>query len=977
MEWKNIIANYFPPLIGTHHDNLKTIPSLIINAPFAIYIVWDIREDRLTLIPHNRELTSEGRPDLFMVTLTSNSRDILNPGPPHVKNYLKGDAICVTTLKRRWDAQDQDFLESYEEILNPDSHKFWLVDDFYLIKRKIIENCLVTNINREKSNFWRHMCIADGFNTLCKAPEGFFPEQDKKMPEKIFYGKIFIPYLQPESFLTGTSREEKNLHIFNKTKSYCPGYHVYPSIMKLSEIGAELQQKLQYAVSPFHYMPQGDSKIPSILFTSEHFGLSGKLAMENSDRDLGFYPTRVSRVGPKRGSQVVKFTLKGSASESRWVELTKFLMNFKGAVFEMEVESSKKSKDNRLHVTARSVSKNPKVKDEILKTLGKTVVIYQEIQNNLHHMRNFPKLEEFEAIQWDSNFGKCLKALLGGEKRIQEYTNDSGAHQELQLREMLTDEQKAYADAMTHGKSPGLAVDSCFRGGKTFAIVVTANLLAIGYQTPPTGYDISKFSSYDHKKPTEILSEQLRNLQIHLALSNTNIAVTTLAFAHLRLPDRARAVRLITQSGYQKADVKTHTDIDYPSLYPKILKDHVMSVDAKVYEEEKSDNGCNYQIEQDEVTVSAFHHIKKALKRQDFKSQIFQKHFERLQSEKPTLKLFDTFIAIYKPQIIFATHSAITEALCNKTLENIKTHITTIQFDEAHRLPFFSLMSLGLQIPNARYSFIGDSRSLPSFSEPALPPALWHYSIRNVHEDAMRKFPSFKFTKCFDTHPTLVENCNQHFYSNKICSMRVPDDGRLCDSLRNFVGNDFPIQILDFSELNDNKPENTYKQSGNSLYSNQEAHLAVALVKKIQKQFPGTSIGILTFYKAQCGLVSRIPGIRDVFIGTIDCSQDHNFDITVILTTRMTSFNDSKFLEDPKRLSVAFSRAKEACFVIVDKGQARRSDTWRTMLNWFPEEEAFRDAITFIGSSGDKEEEEQKGVVSRKRQYPGPRPVFR
>ncbi|KAF1760047.1 hypothetical protein GCK72_008293 [Caenorhabditis remanei] len=930
LEWKNVVPSFFttsPPttgVFGAHQENMKAIPSLPSSGPFAIYIVWDLWNDHLTLIPHHRKLVASNRQDLFMVTLTSHSKDLLNPGPVQMKNYLKGDAICVRTLNRRRYAWDHDFLVSTDEILNPESHKFWAVGEFYLIQRKLKENCLVTSVGREGF-------IADGFNTLCDAPDDF-----SDLPGQVYHAKIFVPYLQPESFLPGTDEKEQKIQI-SETKHYCPGYHVYPSIVALSGIGAELEQELQYAKNPFQLM---DRVPPRIFFTSGHFGLSGKLAMENSDKDLGFYPTKITNVTKKRGAKVVEFTLKngyGAPRDSQWVKLTKFLMNFKGTVFEMEVESCT-NKNNKLYLTGRSVSKNRKDLDVIKEIRGKIVVIYQEIQNNLHHLKNFPTLEEFEEFQWDTNFGKCLKALLGGERILGASRNLDSKVSESPLRKMLTDEQGEYADAMTHGDLPGGAVDSCFRGGKTFAVAVTANLLAMESRIK---------SADDHL--------------IHLACSNTNIAVKALTETHLTLPYPARAVRLINFNRFRQADKNNHTPIDYPLLWPNVLRRHVMAMDAKVYSEEEEDE---YDI--DDVTQSAFHYLKKKdLKRGDFKSSTFLDRLE--QKGEPQMSRLDTFVAIYKPQIIFATHSAVTASLHTGKFEKFKAKIATIQFDEAHRLPMFSLISLGLRIPDACFGFIGDSRSLPAFSEPLLPSDLWNYTIRKVLEDSWKKLPSFKFTKCFDTQMDLVKNCNDHFYGNTLCSMGRVD----LKGLRDFVGNIFPIQILNNPELLERE-----QHSGNSLYCSQEAHLAVQLVKKIQKQFPQLEIGILTFYRAQCSQVSRIHGIENVFIGTVDCSQDYNFDVTIILTTRPDSFHESKFLEDPKRLNVAFSRAKDACFVIVNEEAARSSEIWKGILEGVPKE-ARRDARTFIGIGEGGEEEEDDGVRQRKRRYTGPRPEFR
>ncbi|CAO4368622.1 unnamed protein product [Caenorhabditis nigoni] len=102
---------------------------------------------------------------------------------------------------------------------------------------------------------------------------------------------------------------------------------------------------------------------------------------------------------------------------------------------------------------------------------------------------------------------------------------------------------------------------------------------------------------------------------------------------------------------------------------------------------------------------------------------------------------------------------------------------------------------------------------------------------------------------------------------------------------------------------------------------------------------PVTTVGILSFYRAQTGFVPR----------TIDASEGQEFHTVVICTTRTTPFHsvaktqstqngtqEPDFIEDHRRLNVALFRTKQLCVILVDLKAARSSDKWSQLVAEVP-----------------------------------------
>uniref|UniRef100_A0A8R1I0C0 AAA_12 domain-containing protein n=3 Tax=Caenorhabditis japonica TaxID=281687 RepID=A0A8R1I0C0_CAEJA len=112
--------------------------------------------------------------------------------------------------------------------------------------------------------------------------------------------------------------------------------------------------------------------------------------------------------------------------------------------------------------------------------------------------------------------------------------------------------------------------------------------------------------------------------------------------------------------------------------------------------------------------------------------------------------------------------------------------------------------------------------------------------------------------------------------------------------------------------------------------TNQSTHTS-KLATRLKQVFPSVSIGLLTFYSGQHGLLaSRL--VNQAFVSTIDGVQGKEFDITIVCFTRSTGYRNSQFLDDRHRITVAISRTKKACFVIGSYQQAQTIQNWNSIF---------------------------------------------
>ncbi|UMM25848.1 hypothetical protein L5515_005499 [Caenorhabditis briggsae] len=879
--------------------------------PYAIYIIQEISGNYSTLVPHHREIAANNRPDLCMLKMTPRSKDLLNPGRLKLKNYLPGDAICVMSLCRAPGAWDSDFCMSYDGVMNSENHKFWEIGEFYLIQREFKEKELVYKMSTTVTMTKKHAFVASGCNVMCEVQRRVLRRSGlRPSVDMMAYAKIFTPSLQPESFLKGSDRN----HLTRGTNSYCSGFHVYPTVTELFKLPDELNEDLKMADRIFQKYDSENPRPWEILLIAGKLGLSANLAMENKHKDFMHYARRArefhrdenpedplsleSKIPPRKG-RILKFRIRkenGPALQHRWCRGTFFSMNVSGKIVDMEVEHSILEPSGYVLIFASMISKNAQ-EQKFLRNFRKNVVVFQRIQNNLHGLKNFPNEEGFENILKTSPIKESLVVLRKGNlvqpqpaprrKSTQSKELISSKDHSRFFGYPLTQDQEEYINTIVYSNQPATVVDSCFRGGKTSVIAISTSLLS-------------------SKEPEKI----------HVACATTNLATAEIVRKFLELPTwSGKAVRLVSEAA-RGSDPKNKTDIDFPKIWSDRLKWYLEDVE---YDEES------------DLVISAIWHLKK------HRIQIHQnsttKLVDELDLESPPFSLFETFLQIVQPRIIFGTIAAITESLYHGMLAPVKNDIETVQFDEASRIGLHELLAIGVNLPNARFSFLGDSRQLSPFVDEDLPKFLKAVSFAELFSRTTNGFPCLNFRETFNT-PKLTTDLLSHMFYQRLTQGKTIDNMKLLSAK---LKNQFPIQILRFEGGDEEKVGQ--ESTGNSLMSKNEAELTKGLVESIKKLMGSSfKIGVLTLYKGQAGrMTTLLKGIEVDFIGTVDSSHARNFDVVILLTTT-SHFRKKSFFENLPRLNVALTRSRGFTFVTLNSKATLESSSWDRLLGQIPGE---------------------------------------
>jgi superfamily I DNA and/or RNA helicase len=132
------------------------------------------------------------------------------------------------------------------------------------------------------------------------------------------------------------------------------------------------------------------------------------------------------------------------------------------------------------------------------------------------------------------------------------------------------------------------------------------------------------------------------------------------------------------------------------------------------------------------------------------------------------------------------------------------------------------------------------------------------------------------------------------------------------------------------------------EDTGGQSKSNSEQVNVVKRLVSLLTPLDGASIApgisIVTPYSKQKAAIGRaLPSIE---CSTIDGFQGRENDIIIFSTVRSNAIGDLGFLNDERRLNVAWTRAKRALFVIGDKrtlGDHENSPMWKRAIESCPE----------------------------------------
>ena len=122
-------------------------------------------------------------------------------------------------------------------------------------------------------------------------------------------------------------------------------------------------------------------------------------------------------------------------------------------------------------------------------------------------------------------------------------------------------------------------------------------------------------------------------------------------------------------------------------------------------------------------------------------------------------------------------------------------------------------------------------------------------------------------------------------------------------------------------------------KSQSSYTNDQEANLIVSLIQRMVQTGNVTAqdIGVISFYKPQADHISQLLKQHklDSFAATVDSFQGAENQIIIVSTVRTSS---TEFLEEPRRVNVALTRAKRHLLIIANMKMVHTSNLWSRVL---------------------------------------------
>ncbi|EFP10358.1 hypothetical protein CRE_23593 [Caenorhabditis remanei] len=888
-----------PTLKGRFVEEMKTIKSRP-QTPGVIYILKSSNGNLWLATPLNLEVSHPDRPDLHGAYLSTFSEDLLNGTQLHHNNFVLGDAVYVTEMRPRPKRETEDIATHWKDVHAKETKGFWDISKFYILERTY-KDALTSRMPHNKKNSKNTMVTASGVNVpISVRIELYHAAKIPNVPNAKARGRIYLPSLQPGQPLSSIIPGKPRNMVLARTCDKETFTTVYPSVLSFQHVSAEEAESLRHPDVFKDWTPQKPDPLRAMI-RSTFLAFSGTLAVANQDKDLQPKVTIVDNVSWVRGRPVVSCDIRslyGQPHPEKWTRGTKLVMETADRPFDVEIESSTPDL-GKITLTLRPMSSKPTVGDSARNWKGQQVILAQQLENNKRSFQTFPLVRDFQEMRKDAPIRLLLEAVLGGNKIARQEVRDQEVKVALEGCP-LTAEQKNYVNGFVRSNHPAVVADSPFGTGKTYLIIVALRLAAL----------------------------ELEKDKLHMATAVTNGAVAALVSTFLKFPEdkKIRALRVISPSNHDQIEEKVRTPIDYPTLAISTLLDYVKKVDSETGEDRVP---CH-------LARTAVQHLVRdnasALDGWCPKNKELQSVFQT--KEEPSSSCWSTFLRIYKPNVLFGTAASMIEFLYDGPLKNHRNTIITNQIDEASQFPMHQLITLGSLCPNARYALIGDVRQLAPYAHTGLSNEFKKIAVGALLESAAKSIPVFSIMTVRRCPQKLTQVCSDLFYGGKLKSARSSTESNPYTECLG-IESKFPIQII--------TTEGEDQLAGTSRLNVEEAGIAAAIVKKIQGAHPSKTVAVLTFYKAQCGHLSRMDALNNSFVGTIDASQGLEFDVTIVLTTKSSDFNSkdaredqTSFVEDVRRINVALSRAKGQVFVLLNRKAAETSKIWNLFFRKVP-----------------------------------------
>lgn len=322
--------------------------------------------------------------------------------------------------------------------------------------------------------------------------------------------------------------------------------------------------------------------------------------------------------------------------------------------------------------------------------------------------------------------------------------------------------------------------------------------------------------------------------------------------------------------------------------------------------------------------------VEKLENRDEATAFILQKYLESIQDEKEIERIIDKY-------------SNIVAATCQQSMEVGRyanhTIYDLVVIDEAARanpLDLLIPMSMGKKV-----ILVGDHKQLPHMLDPdvvkqfetdsrmeelgILKQSLFERLYRMFDNPDNRVKRTARLALQYRMNPIIEEFASDNFYSDlRLDSSEVDVNSKQANL--NGLYNDQPIAWIDMNK-------NLYgMESGKrSKCREKEASRILEEVRRVFKEDSKKTIGIISFYKKQSDIISKLAEteltdeqLQRVSIGTVDAFQGKEFDVVFLSCVRANTveLEDKRHrighIDDLSRLCVSFTRAKQLMVAVGD-----------------------------------------------------------
>uniref|UniRef100_A0A1B0DII1 DNA2/NAM7 helicase-like C-terminal domain-containing protein n=1 Tax=Phlebotomus papatasi TaxID=29031 RepID=A0A1B0DII1_PHLPP len=194
-----------------------------------------------------------------------------------------------------------------------------------------------------------------------------------------------------------------------------------------------------------------------------------------------------------------------------------------------------------------------------------------------------------------------------------------------------------------------------------------------------------------------------------------------------------------------------------------------------------------------------------------------------------------------------------------------------------------------------------------------------------------------KLIRNFRSHPKILEFSDEVFYSGELMAEGSPEITRWACGWKFLPNKSVPIifeHVIGESEQDDNSP---------SWYNMREVRRVMFHIDQLMKaknifgrKITQNCIGVITPYKKQCQKITiecKKRKWEDIDVGSVEQFQGQEKPVIILSTVRSLT-RGVGFLNNPKRLNVALTRAQALLIVVGNVDTLQTDPTWNEFIDF-------------------------------------------